>query len=130
MERPSGAARSFRELIVWQKAHRFVLDVYRVTECFPRREMFGLTSQLRRAAVSVAANISEGFKKRGLRHKARFLNVAQGSVEEARYYLILVGDLNYADTAELQTSLEAIARLLGAYTRAVEARSGSKSPVS
>jgi four helix bundle protein len=107
-----------------------VLDVYRATESFPRREIFGLTSQLRRATVSVAANIAEGFTRRGLADKARLLNIAQGSIEEARYYLILAGELRYADTARLQTSLEKVARLLGAYTSAVVARQRPTSPTS
>ena len=90
-------ARSFEDLIVWQKAHQLVLSVYRLTESFPAKEMYGLTSQFRRAAVSVPANIAEGFKKRGKPDKARFLNIAQGSLEECRYYLILVSDLNYGN---------------------------------
>jgi four helix bundle protein len=65
-------ARTFQDLIVWQKAHQFVLSVYRLTEGFPRREIYGLTSQLRRAAISVPANIAEGFRKRGKADKARF----------------------------------------------------------
>jgi four helix bundle protein len=75
-------ARTFQDLLVWQKAHRFVLDVYRLTEAFPKHELYGLTSQLRRAAVSIPANIAEGFKKKGLADKARFMNTAQGSLEE------------------------------------------------
>jgi four helix bundle protein len=61
--KPQPPARSFEDLLVWQKAHQFVLQVYALTENFPRAELFGLTSQLRRAAVSIAANIAEGFKK-------------------------------------------------------------------
>jgi four helix bundle protein len=76
------AAKSFQDLIVWQKAHAVVLHVYGWTESFPRREIYGLTSQLRRAAVSIPANIVEGFKKRGHKDKLRFLNIAQGSLEE------------------------------------------------
>ena len=90
-------ARSFQDLIVWQKAHQFVLAVYRFTENFPKTEQYGLTSQLRRAAVSIAANIAEGFRKRSKPDKARFMNISQGSLEECRYYLILSKDLNYGD---------------------------------
>ncbi|MBI5772864.1 MAG: four helix bundle protein, partial [Verrucomicrobia bacterium] len=86
-------ARSFRDLVVWQKAHQFVLAIYRLTKGFPADERFGLTSQIRRAAVSVAANVSEGFAKRGKADKARFFNIAQGSLEEVHYYLILGNDL-------------------------------------
>ena len=72
-ERP--AARNFRDLVVWQKAHQFVLAVYRLTESFPEREKFGLSHQIRRAAVSIPANIAEGFGKRSQAEKARFLQV-------------------------------------------------------
>ena len=108
-------AKSFAQLIVWQKAHQFVLGVYGFTEKFPRAENYGLTSQLRRAAVSIPANIAEGFKKRGRADKVRFLNIAQGSLEECRYYLILAKDLHYGDTAMLQPQLEEVSKLLEAY---------------
>jgi len=88
-------AKTFEDLIVWQKAHQFVLEVYRFTDSFPKTEVYGLTSQLRRAAVSIAANIAEGFKKNGKIDKARFMNTSQGSTEECRYYLILAEDLGY-----------------------------------
>ncbi len=87
--------RTFVDLIVWQKAHNFVLEVYKLTENFPKSELFGLVSQFRRAAVSIAANIAEGYRKTGKRDKLRFLNMAQGSLEECRYYIILSKDLNY-----------------------------------
>ena len=109
-------AKSFEQLIVWQKAHQFVLGVYRLTENFPRTEIYGLTSQLRRAAVSIPANIAEGFKKRGRADKVRFLNIAQGSLEECRYYLILAKDLNYGDASKLQPQLEETSKLLEAYS--------------
>jgi four helix bundle protein len=112
---PSAPAKSFEQLIVWRKAHQFVLGIYRFTESFPRQEIYGLTSQLRRAAVSIPANIAEGFKKRGRADKARFLNIAQASLEECRYYLILTKDLNYGDTTRLQPQLEEVSKLLGAY---------------
>ena len=82
-------AKSFQDLLVWQKSHQFVLGVYGLTKNFPRSETYGLTSQFRRAAVSIPANIAEGFRKRGKADKVRFLNIAQGSLEECRYYLIL-----------------------------------------
>ena len=77
-------ARTFEDLIVWQKAYQFVLALYRTTDSFPKREIYGMTSQMRRAAISVPANIAEGFKKRGKLDKARFMNMAQGSIEENR----------------------------------------------
>ena len=109
-------AKSFQQLIVWQKAHQFVLGVYRFTELFPRSETYGLTSQFRRASVSIPANIAEGFKKRGRADKARFLNIAQASLEECRYFLILAKDLNYGDTTQLQPQLEEVSKLLEAYS--------------
>jgi four helix bundle protein len=92
------SAKSFEDLVVWRKAHAYVLDIYKITEGFPKSELFGLTSQMRRAAVSIPANIAEGFKKRGPRDKVRVLNIGQGSLEESLYYLILSNDLHYADT--------------------------------
>ena len=113
------AAQSFRDLMVWQKAHAFVLAVYRLTESFPDREKFGLSHQMRRAAVSIPANIAEGFGKRSQAEKARFLNIAEGSLEECRYYLILTHDLGYDQTDSLTAMLEETSRLLNAYTRAI-----------
>jgi four helix bundle protein len=112
-------ARNFQDLIVWQKAHQFVLGVYRVSRKFPREEIYGLTSQFRRAAISIPANIAEGFKKRGRADKVRFMNIAQGSLEECRYYLILSKDLDYADTAPLFRQLEEVSKLLGGYSAAI-----------
>jgi four helix bundle protein len=80
--KPLAPARSFEQLIVWQKAHQFVLGVYRFTDNFPRNEMFGLTSQLRRAAASIPANIAEGFKKRGHADKVHFHLTTQLQLEE------------------------------------------------
>ena len=112
-------ARSFEDLIVWRKAHEFVLAVYRTTEAFPRHEVFGLTSQFRRAAVSIPANVAEGFKKRSRPDKARLLNIAQGSAEECRYYLILCRDLGYTDSTILMDQLEEVSRLLESYTATI-----------
>jgi len=109
-------AKSFQQLIVWQRAHKFVLAAYRLTENFPRHEIYGLTSQFRRAAVSIPANIAEGFKKRGRPDKVHFLNIAQASLEECRYYIILAKDLNYGDTAQLYPQLEEVSKLLESYS--------------
>jgi four helix bundle protein len=112
-------ARNFRDLIVWQKAHQFVLEIYRFTQIFPSDEKFGLTSQIRRAAVSVTANIAEGFPKRGINDKARFFNIAQGSLEEAHYYLILSKDLGSGDSSKLMELYREVGKLLNAYTRRI-----------
>jgi four helix bundle protein len=112
-------AKDFRDLIVWQKAHQFVLSVYSISNNFPKTEMYGLISQIRRAAVSVAANIAEGFKKKTKPDKVKYMNIAQGSLEECRYYLILAKDLGYGDTSLLMSQLEEVSKLLEAYTASI-----------
>ena len=112
-------AKTFADLLVWQKAHQLTLRVYRETGGFPKNETFGLSSQLRRSTVSIAANVAEGFKRSGRTEKARFLNIAQGSLEETRYYLILANDLLYLDGKPLLSALEEVGRLLGGYLRAL-----------
>lgn len=110
-------SKTFRDLLVWQKAHSFVLDVYASTKKFPREELFGLTSQFRRAAVSIAANIVEGFKKRTKQDKNRFYNIAQGSIEECKYYLILANDLGYLNDDAMSYKLEEVSKLLEGYSK-------------
>src|SRR3712207_2595032 len=106
------ASKSFEDLVVWQRAHELVLDVYQLTGRFPDSELFGLVSQLRRAAVSVPANIAEGFKRTGKGDKLRFYNIAQSSLEECRYYFILARDLGYSDTSALANVSAEVSRLL------------------
>jgi four helix bundle protein len=112
-------AKSFQDLPVWQKAHQFVLSVYRYSDYFPQKEIYGLTLQFRRAAISIAASIAEGFKKKDLSDKARFMNIAQSSLEECRYYLVLAKDLGYGDHPELLPLLEEVSKLLEEYTAAI-----------
>lgn len=112
-------ARSFQDLILWQKAHQFVLNVYKMTKELPREELYGLTSQLRRAAVSIAANIAEGFRKNGKLDKLRFYNIAQGSLEECRYYLVLIKDLEYADPSFLFPLIEEVSKILNSYSEKI-----------
>ena len=112
-------AKNFQDLLVWQKAHEFVLSTYRFTRSFPKSELFCLTSQLRRASISIPANIAEGFKKRGAKDKLRLLNVAQGSAEETHYYLILAQDLGYGDTSKRREALGEAVRMLEAYCKAL-----------
>lgn len=103
----------FTDLRVWRKSHEFVLEIYKITKGFPSEEKFGLISQMRRAAVSIPSNIAEGFKKRGKKDKANFYNIAQGSLEEVRYYLMLSRDLGYlkSDSA-FQTEANEISKML------------------
>lgn len=112
-------AKSFQDLVVWKKSHQFVLDIYKFSKTFPKTELYGLTSQLRRAAVSIPANIAEGFRKRTKRDKVRFFNIAQGSLEECRYYLILAKDLGYGDTNELALTIEEVSKLLERYSSSI-----------
>ena len=111
MKRPP--AKCFEDLIVWQKAHQAV------SGNLPKTEIYGLTSQLRRAAISIPANIAEGFKKRTKLDKTRYMNIAQGSLEECRYYLILIRDLKYGDSSELISQLEEVSKLLDSYSCAI-----------
>jgi four helix bundle protein len=112
-------AQSFKDLLVWQKAHSVVLDVYKLTRRLPKEELFGLVSQMRRSAVSVPANIAEGFKRKGKPDKARQLNIAQGSLEELRYYFILCADLSYLPVDAIGERLDEVARMLDSYTQKI-----------
>jgi len=113
-----GAGR-FEELEVWQKAHRWVLDVYKLTRGFPKEELFVLTAQLRRAAISVPSNICEGFRKRSKADKVHSYNIAQNSLEEARYQLILARDLSYGSCKPVLELLDEVARMLDSYVRTI-----------
>ncbi len=93
---------SFRNLKVWERAHALTLDVYKSTKPFPREETFGLTSQMRRSAVSIGANIAEGACRNGDSDFARFLQMAAGSASELEYHLILAHDLELLKTVEYQ----------------------------
>lgn len=110
----------FQDLIVWQKGHQLVPDIYKMTQSFPKEELFGITSQIRRSAVSVCANIAEGFRRKGKADKIRFLNIAQGSLEETRYYLILIKDLNYSDTQDHFNKLVEVSKLLDSYLKKIK----------
>lgn len=109
------ATQKFQELIVWQKSHLFVLSVYKYSESFLKSEIYGLTSQFRRAAVSIPANIAEGYKKRGKADKGRLMNIAQGSLEECQYSLVLSKDLGYDEKSELTLLLNEVSKMLEAY---------------
>ena len=93
---------SFEEVFAWKKAHAFVLLVYKITKDFPEDERFGLTSQFRRAAVSIEANIAEGYRKISKPDKLRFFNISEGSLSECKDYIILARDLGYINTQQYQ----------------------------
>jgi four helix bundle protein len=109
--------RDFRDLKVWEKSHRLTLEAYRATATFPRDEMFGLTSQIRRAASSVPANIAEGCG-RGGGDLARFCHIAAGSASELQYHLLLAHDLELLDLAtydRLEQQVSQVERMLAAF---------------
>ncbi len=116
--------KDFRRLKVWDKAHQLVLAVYRTTAGFPREESYGLTGQLRRASVSVPANIAEACGRRGSREMARFLQISMGSASEMEYELLLARDLGYLEGTDykgLQMSVTEVEKMLGSLLRKVRA---------
>lgn len=118
---------NFEQLNVWQQAHSFVLDVYNFTKLFPKDEIYGLTSQFKRAAVSIPANIAEGYRKRGVKDKLRFYNISQGSADECLYYIILSRDLKLIDNdiyTQLNNQLSLISKLLNSYCQGIIKKSG------
>ncbi len=92
----------FKQLKVWRKAHEMTLDTYRVSAAFPREEMYGLTSQLRRAAASIGANIAEGCGRRSDGEMCRFLQIARGSASETEYHFLLARDLHFLAEKDFQ----------------------------
>lgn len=113
----------FEDLIVWRNAHQLVLKIYRITKGFPSEEKFALVSQMRRSAVSIPPNIAEGFKKRGIKDKANFYNIAQGSLEELRYYIILSKDLGYInDTVNLTLNIDEIGKMLHSLIKSIKSK--------
>jgi four helix bundle protein len=127
MAMPLKPARTFQDLIVWAKAHEFAHGGYKVTTSLPKRETNELCSQMRRAAVSFPANIPEGFRRHGRAEKVRFMNIAEGSLEEGQYYLILVRDLSYGSTEGPGRLLEEVSRLPHAYSKAIRTAGGRDS---
>ena len=120
---------NFQDLLAWQKAHEFVLMVYNTTRTFPEWEKYRLCSQFERAAVSIAANIAEGYKKLSRADKLRFYNIAQGSLEECRYYVLLSRDLGYINEEHynlLFDTVEETSKLLNGYCKGVIEKDYSK----
>lgn len=120
---------SFEKIYAWQKAHQFTKMVYVISKNFPEEERYGLTSQFRRAAVSIGANIAEGYKKLSKADKLRFLNIAEGSLAECMNYIVLSRDIGYIDNSDysnLHQSAEEVARLLAAYSNGIINNNGIK----
>ena len=118
-----GKISHFQQLEVWRESHKLVLMVYQVTKGFPGDERFALVSQMRRAAVSIPANIAEGFKRRGIQDKIRFYNISEGSLEELKYFFILSKDLDYISSSDdLMAQAETAGRLLNGLIASTERR--------
>ena len=116
--------KNFRDLSVWHKAHSLTLAAYQLTVSFPKQETYGLTSQIRRSAASIAANIAEGCGKRGNGEFQRFLDIAAGSASELEYHFLLAHDLNFMNKVEydaMQIRVVEVKRMLAALVRKVEA---------
>lgn len=116
--------KDFRELKVWQKAHALALSVYRRTAQFPSSEMYGITSQTRRAASSIPANIAEGCGRDGDKELARFLHIAMGSASELEYHILLAMDLEYLkqmDHTDLNNEVVEVKRMLAALIHKLKA---------
>ena len=121
--------RDFREMKVWEKSHQLTLEVYKATAGFPREEMYGLTSQIRRASASIPANIAEGCGRSGVAELARFLHIAMGSASELDYHLMLARDLSFlADEhyVRLDRELAEVKRMLIAYLQKIKASQTSQ----
>lgn len=114
----------FKQLRVWRHAHAWILDIYKATTQFPAEERYVLTTQLRRAAMSVASNVAEGSKRRSPIDFARHLNIAEGSLAEASYQLLLAGDLGYANVESLCNRADEIGAMLHRFRTRLELEGG------
>lgn len=118
-----GNIKSFQGLLVWQKSHELALKIYKLTNDFPKEERFGLVSQMRRAVVSVPANIAEGFQRRGIKDKINFYNIAQSSLNELKYYFILCKDLRYLNVAiDIEPIIDEIGKMLNGLITSINER--------
>ena len=118
----SEVVNNFRGLIVWQKSHELTMEIYKLTSFFPSDEKFGLVSQMRRAAYSIPANIVEGHSRKSKKEFLQFLNIAKGSLEELRYFIILCSDLHYImedDTKRLEKESSEVSKLLFGFTKSL-----------
>jgi four helix bundle protein len=123
VQKGDAAMKNFRDLQVWEKAHSLTLASYKVTNEFPKQEMYGMSSQIRRCADSIPANIAEGCGKRGNGEFQRYLNIAAGSASELEYHFLLAHDLkfvNEADYRDLNDRVVEVKRMLAALARKVE----------
>jgi len=115
--------KDFRDLKIWERAHQLTLRVYKVSAQFPREELFGLISQMRRCSASIGANIAEGCGKRGNNEFQRFLQIASGSASELEYHLLLARDLHFlseSDYLEMKNELSALRKMLTSLLQKIE----------
>lgn len=112
--------KTFKDLQVWQKAHKAVLEIYKITSAFPKYEIYGLTAQLRRAIISVASNIVEGFKRHSVQDSIHFYNMADASLEEVKYQLLVAFDLGYLNKQNysvIMNLVEEVSKMLRSWTQ-------------
>jgi four helix bundle protein len=122
--------RNYRDLQVWNKAHKLTLELYRVSQGFPREEIYGITSQLRRAAVSIGANLAEGCGRRTSTELARFVRIAMGSASELDYHLLLSSDLGFINNEDFKrtaSELTEVRKMLTSFLSSVEGQIELKS---
>ncbi|OGB90907.1 hypothetical protein A2625_07700 [candidate division WOR-1 bacterium RIFCSPHIGHO2_01_FULL_53_15] len=117
--------KDFTDLEVWKCGHEFVIEIYKVTQTFPRQEIYGIISQLRRSAASITSNIAEGFSRFSYKDKARFYYIARGSVSESQNHLLISRDVGYLDqvsVSRLLSKADQIRRILNGLIRSTESR--------
>ena len=115
--------RNYRDLQVWKKSHNVALDLYKVSQCFPREELYGMTSQIRRAAISIGANLAEGCGRQTSGELARFVRIAMGSASELDYHLLVSRDLGFMndnDFSRITAGLTEVRKMLTAFLSSVE----------
>lgn len=115
----------FKQIKVWEKAHQLTLDIYRITMSFPQYEVYGITSQLRRASSSIPANIAEGYSRGSTKQYINFLNISNGSLSETTYFLILAHDLGYIDSNKykvLEQQCDEIGKMINATIKTLKSR--------
>lgn len=122
-----GVVTDFKQLKVWRKAHQMALDTYRVTAAFPKEEMYGLTSQLRRAAASIGANVAEGCGRRSDGEMCRFLQIARGSASEMEYHVLLARDLHFLNEQDFHNLTRQADELQRMLTGLIQSVRSSKS---
>lgn len=116
---------SFKQLIAWQKGHKLVIDVYRCTKTFPKEEIFVLTSQLRRCAISITSNIAEGFSRKSIKEKEQFYSIALGSLTELQNQILIAFDIEYIDKKTyllLEEQSEEVRRIINGLIKSSSAR--------